>query len=102
MKYIAFRICSLAFLGLALTSLLWAQSSVKPMEWETLRPEGEDFSVQIPKGATAQSGKEPYHKFELNTSTYVSQLPGQPIFAVVAMSGIKSNPAMYSEMERLN
>ncbi|HEX3281865.1 MAG TPA: TonB family protein [Pyrinomonadaceae bacterium] len=102
MKYIAIKAFSLAFPLLALTSLLWAQSSVKPIEWETLRPEGEDFSVQMPKGSSAQSGKEPYHKFELNTSTYVSQLPGQPIFAVVSMSGIKSNPAMYSEMERLN
>jgi TonB family protein len=102
MKYIAFRVSSLAFLALALASLLWAQAAVKPIEWETLRPEGEDFSVQMPKGSTAQSGKEPYHKFELNTSTYVSQLPGHPIFAVVAMSGIKSNPSMYSDMERLN
>lgn len=102
MKYIAFRVASFAFLVLALTSLLLAQTAVKPIDWETLHPEGEDFSVQMPKGSTAQSGKEPYHKFELNTSTYVSQPPGQPIFAVVAMSGIKSNPAMYSESERLN
>lgn len=102
MKYIAFKVSSLALLLLTMPSFLWAQSSVKTIEWETLRPDGEDFSVQMPKGSTAQSSKETYHKFELNTSTYVSQLPGGPVFAVVALSGIKSNPAMYSEMERLN
>ena len=102
MKYIALKISSLALLLLALPLFLSAQSSVKTIEWETLHPDGEDFSVQMPKGSVAQSGKEPYHKFELNTSTYVSQLPGGPVFVVVALSGIKSNPAMYSEMERLN
>jgi TonB family protein len=102
MKYIALKVSSLALLLLALASFLSAQSSVKTIEWETLRPDGEDFSVQMPKGSVAQSGKEQYHKFELNTSTYVSQLPSGPVFAVVALSGIKSNPAMYSEMERLN
>lgn len=102
MKYIALKVSSLALLLLTLPSFLSAQSAVKTIEWETLRPDGEDFSVQMPKGSTAQSGKEAYHKFELNTSTYVSQLPGGPVFAVVALSGIKSNPAMYSEMERLN
>ncbi len=102
MKYIALKVSSLALLLLTLPSFLSAQSSVKTIEWETLRPEGEDFSVQMPKGSSAQSGKETYHKFELNTSSYVAQLPGGPVFAVVALSGIKSNPAMYSEMERLN
>ena len=101
MKYIASKVASLALLSLALPIFLSAQS-VKTIEWETLRPDGEDFSVQMPKGSVAQSGKEPYHKFELNTSTYVSQLPGGPVFVVVALSGIKSNPAMYSESERLN
>ncbi|MDQ1639644.1 MAG: periplasmic protein TonB [Pyrinomonadaceae bacterium] len=102
MKYTALKVSSLALLMLTWASFLSAQSSVKTIEWETLRPDGEAFSVQMPKGSTAQSSKETYHKFELNTSVYVSQLPGGPVFAVVALSGIKSNPAMYSEMERLN
>ena len=92
----------LALLILALPSFLAAQSPVKAIEWETLRPDGEDFSVQMPKGSTAQSGKEPYHKFELNTSTYISQIPNGPVFAVVSLTGIKSNPTMYTETERLN
>ena len=102
MKYVSLKVSSLALLLFTLPSFLSAQSSVKTIEWETLRPDGEDFSVQMPKGSTAQSGKEPYHKFELNMSSYVSQIPNGPVFAVVSLSGIKSNPSMYTEMERLN
>jgi TonB family protein len=102
MKRSTLKPSSLALLIFTLPALLSAQSSVKTIEWETLRPDGEDFSVQMPKGSTSQAGKEPYHKFELNTSTHISQIPNGTIFAVVSLSGIKSNPAMYSEMERLN
>ncbi|HXL81979.1 MAG TPA: energy transducer TonB [Pyrinomonadaceae bacterium] len=102
MKLVTLKVSSLALLLLTLSSFLSAQSSVKTIEWETLRPDGEDFSVQMPKGSTAQSGKEPYHKFELNTNTYISQIPNGPVFAVVSLSGIKSNPALYTEAERLN
>lgn len=102
MKRFVLKGSPLALLIITLASLLSAQSSVKTIEWETLRPDGEEFSVQMPKGSASQTGKEPYHKFELNMSTYTSQIPNGPIFAVVSLSGIKSNPAMYSEMERLN
>src|SRR5882724_1092670 len=102
MKWTNLKAFPLALLILTLPSFLSAQSAVKTIEWETLRPDGEDFSVQMPKGSTAQSGKEPYHKFELNTSTYISQISSGPVFAVVALSGIKSNPALYTEAERLN
>ncbi len=71
-------------------------------DWDTLRPEGEEFSVLMPKGSTYESGKEPYHKMELNTRTYVSRLPSGTVFAVVSLSGIKSNPALYTEMQRVN
>jgi TonB family protein len=100
--WVAPKCFSLAFLILALPSFLHAQSSVKIIDWETLRPDGEDFSVQMPKGSLALSGKEPYHKFELTMSSYISQLSNGPVFAVVSLRGIKSNPAMYSEMERFN
>jgi TonB family protein len=79
-------------------SVVAAQS----IDWETLRPEGEEFSIQMPKGSTAQTGKEPYHKMELNTRFYLSQAPNGPIFAVASFSGIKSNPALYTEMQRFN
>jgi len=78
-----------------------AQSTTAP-DWETLRPEGEEFSVLMPKGSTFESGKEPYHKMELNTRMYISARPTGPVFAVVSLSGIKSNPAMYTEMQRIN
>jgi len=80
-----------------------AQSKIPPVaEWETLRPDGEEFSVLIPKGSTFEAGKELYHKMELNTRMYISQVQGGPVFAVVSLSGIKSNPAQYTEMQRMN
>lgn len=71
-------------------------------DWETLRPEGEEFSVLMPKGSTFDSSKEPYHRMELNTRTYLSTSQAGPVFAVVSLSGIKSNPALYTEMQRIN
>jgi len=72
------------------------------IDWETLRPEGEVFSVLMPKGSTFETSKEIYHKMELNTRTYLSKGASGPIFAVVSLSGIKSNPALYTEMQRMN
>lgn len=78
------------------------EAATSTSDWETLRPDGDGFTVLMPKGSTFESGKEPYHKMELNTRVYLSNKPGGPVFAVVSMSGIKSNPAMYSEMQRVN
>jgi TonB family protein len=72
------------------------------IDWETLRPDGEEFSVLMPKGSTFETSKEPYHKMELNTRTYLSKSQTGPVFAVVSLSGIKSNPALYTEMQRIN
>ena len=87
----------------ALTSCFTAlgQTAAKP-DWETLRPEGEEFSVLMPKGSTFETSKEPYHKMELSTRTYLSNNKPGPVFAVVSLSGIKSNPALYTEMQRIN
>ena len=84
--------------------LLTTASGQKPAtpDWETLRPEGEEFSVLMPKGSTFETSKEPYHKMELNTRTYLSNTKPGPVFAVVSLSGIKSNPALYTEMQRIN
>jgi TonB family protein len=71
-------------------------------DWETLRPEGEEFSVLMPKGSKSDASKEPFHKMELNTRTYISSQPSGVVFAVVSLSGIKSNPALYTEMQRVN
>jgi protein TonB len=97
-----FRLQSFVLL-LALTacSSALAQSTSAP-DWEQLRPEGEEFSVLMPKGSTFETSKEPYHKMELNTRTYLSNTKPGPVFAVVSLSGIKSNPALYTEMQRIN
>jgi TonB family protein len=79
-----------------------APPPVTSTEWETLRPDGEEFSVLMPKGSTFETSKEPYHKMELNTRTYLSKGVSGPVFAVVSLSGIKSNPALYTEMQRMN
>ena len=82
-------------------SALGQGAPAKP-QWETLRPEGEEFSVLMPKGSTFETSKEPYHKMELNTRTYLHNTKPGPVFAVVSLSGIKSNPALYTEMQRIN
>jgi TonB family protein len=87
---------------LAFLTLVSAQSPAGTSDWETLRPEGEEFSVLMPKDSKFESGKQPYHKMELNTRFYISNVQGRPVFAVVSLSGIKSNPAMYTEMQRVN
>jgi TonB family protein len=86
---------------LGLLTIVSAQTPATP-DWETLRPEGEEFSVLMPKGSIFETSKEPYHKMELNTRTYLSNIPAGPVFAVVSLSGIKSNPALYTEMQRIN
>lgn len=88
----------------ALTTAISAlgQSAAGKPDWETLRPEGEEFSILMPKGSTFETSKEPYHKMELSTRTYLSNTKPGPVFAVVSLSGIKSNPALYTEMQRIN
>src|SRR5918999_713222 len=76
--------------------------STSTSNWETLRPENEEFAVLMPKGSSFETSKEPYHKMELNTRTYLSQVPNGPVLAVVSLSGIKANPAMYTETQRVN
>lgn len=77
-----------------------AQNAVA--EWETLRPAGEEFEILMPKNSVAEVSKEPYHKMTLNTRLYLSDHPSGAVFAVTSMSGIKANPALYSESERVN
>jgi len=71
-------------------------------EWETMTPEGEEFTVLMPKSPTSEAGKFPYHKMELNTRFYLSSINGGPLLAIASFSGIKSNPAAYSDFERFN
>lgn len=71
-------------------------------EWETISPEGEEFTVSMPKNPTSESTTFPYHKMELNARLYLAKSPAGPILAIASLSGIKSNPAAYSDFARFN
>lgn len=71
-------------------------------EWETITPEGEEFTVSMPKNPTTEATKFPYHKMELSARSYLAKQANGPLFAVVSLSGIKSNPAAYSDFARFN
>ena len=71
-------------------------------DWQTLRPEGEEFTILMPKDLKSEESQEPYHKMTLNTRLYLSATEKGPVFAVMSLSGIKSNPALYTEFQRLN
>lgn len=102
------RTAALAGLALlvliALPSLARAQADAAGAiaEWETLRPAGEEFEILMPKNSTSSVTKEPYHKMTLTTRLYLSDHPSAAVFAVTSMTGIKANPALYSEGERIN
>jgi TonB family protein len=72
------------------------------LDWETLHPENEDFSILMPKDTKTEIGPFDYHKFQLNTRLYMSAPTTGPVVGVVSMSGIKSNPASASDLERFN
>lgn len=71
-------------------------------EWETISPEGEEFTVSMPKNPTTETTKFPYHKMELNARSYLATKAGGPVFAIVSLSGIKSTPGQYSDFARFN
>ncbi|MGI8733886.1 MAG: energy transducer TonB [Pyrinomonadaceae bacterium] len=79
-----------------------ADISSATADWERLRPAGEEFEILIPKNSVADVSKEPYHKMTITTRLYLSDHPTGAVFAVVSMSGIKRNPALYSDVERMN
>jgi TonB family protein len=71
-------------------------------EWETISPEGEEFTVSMPKNPTTEATKFPYHKMELNARSYLATQPNGPVFAIISLSGIKSTPSVYSDYTRFN
>ena len=73
-----------------------------PPDWETLQPEGEEFTVLMPKNSSNESAKFPYHKMEITARLYMSSTPNGPVLAVGSFNGIKSNPAVYSDFQRFN
>jgi len=79
--------------------LVKAQSAA---DWQTLSPEGEEFSIMMPPNPKFEEGPETYHRMTLNTRLYLSQPANGPVIAVASFSGIKLNPAMYTEVQRMN
>jgi protein TonB len=71
-------------------------------EWETLSPENEEFTVSMPKNITPESTTFAYHKMELSARLYLAKSAAGPVLAVASLSGIKSNPAAYTEFARFN
>ena len=71
-------------------------------DWVTINPENEEFTVSMPKDPTTEAAKFPYHKMELNTRLYLATSTAGPVVAVASFSGIKSDPAQYTEFTRFN
>src|ERR1051325_7237246 len=89
-----------------LTTLALAARAQKPAEvwteWETLSPETEEFTVLMPKNPTTEATKFPYHKMELSARLYMASSSAGPVLAITSLSGIKSDPAQYTEFARFN
>ena len=101
-----FRRLHLALL-IATLSAVAVSAQVKPSatdwnEWETISPEGEEFTVSMPKNPTTEATKFPYHKMELNTRLYLAKAPTGALLAIASLSGIKSDPSAYSDFARFN
>jgi protein TonB len=71
-------------------------------DWETISPEGEEFTVSMPKNPTTESTTFPYHKMELKARLYLASSSAGPVLAVASLSGIKSDPTQYTEFARFN
>ncbi len=101
-----FRRLHLALAILLLSAFAFSAQAQKPAgvwtEWETFSPENEEFTVQMPKNRTAESTTFPYHKMELNARLYLATSSAGPVLAIASLSGIKSDPAQYTEFARFN
>ena len=71
-------------------------------EWETVQPDVEEFTVQMPKNSSTEKTTFPYHKMELTVRLYMASTSNGPVLAIGSFNGIKSNPALYTEFQRIN
>ena len=99
-----FRRLHLALVILLLTALPLSAQVQKTVwtDWETISPEGEEFTVSMPKNPTTEATTFPYHKMELKARLYIASSPAGPVLAIASFSGIKSDPAQYTEFARFN
>src|SRR5215217_4641771 len=94
----------LALLILLLAALPLSAQAPKEVwaEWETLSPEAEEFTVSMPKNPTTETTTFLYHKMELNARLYLATSSAGPVLGIASLSGIKSDPAQYTEFARFN
>jgi protein TonB len=101
-----FRRLHLALAVLALIAFAISAAAQKPAEawaeWETISPENEEFTVLMPKNPTTEATKFPFHKMELSARLYLASSSAGPVLAITSLSGIKSDPAQYTEFARFN
>ena len=101
-----FRRLHLALAILLLSAFALSAQAQKPAEawseWETFSPENEEFTVLMPKNRTTEATTFPYHKMELNARLYLATSNAGPVLAIASLSGIKSDPAQYTEFARFN
>jgi len=96
-SYWSFAVLSVILASIAVT----AQTKPTPgADWDTFRPENEEFSILMPKDTSAEVTKVPYHRFELSLRLYLSAPSAGPVLGVASVSGIKANVG--SELERFN
>jgi hypothetical protein len=101
-----FRRFHLGFAILLLTACAISARAQKTAEawaeWESLSPDNEEFTILMPKNRTTEALTFPYHKIELSARLYLATSPAGPVLAVISLSGIKSDPAQYTEFARFN
>ena len=101
-----FRRLHLALAILLLSAFAHSARAQKPADvwtdWETFSPENEEFTVLMPKNRTTEATTFPYHKMELNARLYLATSNAGPVLAIASLSGIKSDPAQYTEFARFN
>jgi TonB family protein len=103
MRQIRFKPFLLAIITVvSITIASQSEARAQNQDWVTFSPEGDDFTIVMPRDPKFEAGDETYHRMTLHTRLYVSAVERGPVLAVASLSGIKSNPAMYSEFQRLN
>ena len=101
------RASLLVMTSLLLSSVAVVQSSAlaqsSSSDWQSFRPEGEEFTIVMPKDPKFLESQEPYHRdMTLNTRLYLSASDRGPVLAVASLSGIKANGVGYNDFLRLN
>jgi len=94
-----FLLCAACLLTLAAAALI---ARAQTPSLQRFSPEGELFSVDMPKDPKVEESEEPYHRMTITTRLYLSASERGPVFAVASLRGIKVDPRMYTELQRFN